>query len=196
MNVPVIAAGGIADGRQMAAALALGACGVQVGTCLLVSQECPIHENYKMALLKAKDSDTTVTGRSIGGPVRVLEEQNGPGVPGSGEPGATLEELERCTLGGLRRAVFDGDGVTGSGHDRPGGRYASRDPPPAGDFPGALHPGTGGAGCDPGCMGGAGMKLGFCTLARAASTREWVRICMKRILPSGRSWTGRRRTLI
>ena len=93
VNVPVIAAGGIADGRQMAAALALGACGVQVGTCLLVSQECPIHENYKMALLKAKDSDTTVTGRSIGGPVRVLE---------------------RCTLGGLRRAVFDGDVVTGS----------------------------------------------------------------------------------
>ena len=60
VNVPVIAAGGIADGRQMAAALALGACGVQVGTCLLVSQECPIHENYKMALLKAKDSDTVV----------------------------------------------------------------------------------------------------------------------------------------
>ena len=55
VNVPVIAAGGIADGRQLAAALALGACGVQVGTCLLVSEECPIHENYKAALLKAKD---------------------------------------------------------------------------------------------------------------------------------------------
>ena len=68
VDVPVIAAGGIADGRQFAAALALGACGVQVGTCLLASQECPIHENYKNAILKAKDSDTTVTGRSVGGP--------------------------------------------------------------------------------------------------------------------------------
>ena len=82
VEVPVIAAGGIADGRQMAAALALGACGVQVGTCLLVSRECPIHENYKQALLKAKDSDTTVTGRSIGGPVRVLKNK----MPGSTWP--------------------------------------------------------------------------------------------------------------
>ena len=73
VDVPVIAAGGIADGRQAAAAFALGACGIQVGTCLLTSLECPIHENYKLALLKAKDSDTTVTGRSIGGPVRVLK---------------------------------------------------------------------------------------------------------------------------
>ena len=66
VDVPVIAAGGIADGRQLAAAFALGACGVQVGTCLLVSEECPVHENYKAALLRAKDSDTIVTGR-IGG---------------------------------------------------------------------------------------------------------------------------------
>ena len=73
VSVPVIAAGGIADGRQLAAALALGACGVQVGTCLLASEECPIHENYKAALLKAKDSDTIVTGRSVGAPVRVLK---------------------------------------------------------------------------------------------------------------------------
>ena len=73
VNLPVIAAGGIADGRQMAAALALGACGVQVGTCLLVSEECPIHPNYKAALLKAKDSDTIVTGRIGGTPVRVLK---------------------------------------------------------------------------------------------------------------------------
>ena len=75
VNLPVIAAGGIADGRQLAAALALGACGVQVGTCLLVSEECPIHENYKQALLKAKDSDTIVTGRIGGTPVRVLKNQ-------------------------------------------------------------------------------------------------------------------------
>ena len=62
VKAPVIAAGGIADGRQMAAAFALGACGVQVGTCLLVSEECPIHENYKKALLKAGANDTVVTG--------------------------------------------------------------------------------------------------------------------------------------
>ena len=73
VHVPVIAAGGIADGRGLAAALALGACGVQVGTCLLASIECPIHENYKAALLKARDSDTIVTGRIGGTPVRVLK---------------------------------------------------------------------------------------------------------------------------
>lgn len=73
VHVPVIAAGGIADGRGLAAALALGACGVQVGTCLLASTECPIHENYKAALLKARDSDTIVTGRIGGTPVRVLK---------------------------------------------------------------------------------------------------------------------------
>ena len=72
VDVPVIAAGGIADGRQFAAAMALGACGIQVGTCLLASEECPIHPNYKAALLKARDSDTVVTGRSAGAPVRVL----------------------------------------------------------------------------------------------------------------------------
>ena len=114
VDLPVVAAGGIADGRQMAAALALGACGVQVGTCLLVSRECPIHENYKQALLKAKDSDTTVTGRSIGGPVRVLKNKMAREYLALERRGATLEELERCTLGGLRRAVFDGDVTTGS----------------------------------------------------------------------------------
>ncbi|MBQ8852182.1 MAG: nitronate monooxygenase, partial [Oscillibacter sp.] len=65
-DLPVIAAGGIASGKQLAAAFALGACGAQIGTCLLVSEECPVHENYKLALLKAKDSDTTVTGRTVG----------------------------------------------------------------------------------------------------------------------------------
>ena len=73
VDIPVIAAGGIGDGRQMAAAFALGACGVQVGTCLLVSEECPIHENYKQAIISAKDSSTTVTGRSAGAPVRVIK---------------------------------------------------------------------------------------------------------------------------
>ena len=114
VSVPVIAAGGIAGGRQMAAALALGACGVQVGTCLLVSEECPIHDNYKQALLKAKDSDTAVTGRSIGGPVRVLKNKMAREYLALEKRGATLEELEKVTLGGLRRAVLEGDVETGS----------------------------------------------------------------------------------
>ncbi len=114
VDVPVIAAGGIACGRQAAAAFALGACGIQVGTCLLASAECPIHERYKQALLKAKDSDTTVTGRSIGGPVRVLKNKMAREYLALEKRGATLEELERVTLGGLRRAVFDGDVEHGS----------------------------------------------------------------------------------
>ena len=114
VDVPVIAAGGIADGRQAAAAFALGACGIQVGTCLLTSLECPIHENYKQALLKAKDSDTTVTGRSIGGPVRVLKNKMAREYLALEKRGATLEELEHVTLGGLRRAVFEGDMERGS----------------------------------------------------------------------------------
>ena len=114
VDVPVIAAGGIADGRQVAAAFALGACGIQVGTCLLASEECPIHENYKQAILKAKDSDTTVTGRSIGGPVRVLKNKMAREYLALEKRGATLEELEKVTLGGLRRAVFEGDMEHGS----------------------------------------------------------------------------------
>ena len=114
VDVPVIAAGGIADGRQVAAAFALGACGIQVGTCLLASEECPIHYNYKQALLRAKDSDTTVTGRSIGGPVRVLKNRMAREYLALEKRGATLEELEKVTLGGLRRAVFDGDMDHGS----------------------------------------------------------------------------------
>ena len=114
VDVPVIAAGGIADGRQAAAAFALGACGIQVGTCLLASEECPIHDRYKQALLRAKDSDTTVTGRSIGGPVRVLKNKMAREYLALEKQGATLEELERVTLGGLRRAVFDGDMEHGS----------------------------------------------------------------------------------
>ena len=114
VDVPVIVAGGVADGRQMAAALALGASGVQVGTCLLASRECPIHEKYKQAVLKAKDSDTTVTGRSIGGPVRVLKNKMAREYLALEKRGATLEELETVTLGGLRRAVLEGDVDRGS----------------------------------------------------------------------------------
>ena len=114
VDVPVIAAGGIADGRQMAAARSLGACGVQVGTCLLTSEECPIHSNYKQALLDAKDSDTTVTGRSVGGPVRVLKNKMARQYLQMEKEGASLEELEKVTLGALRRAVFEGDIAMGS----------------------------------------------------------------------------------
>jgi enoyl-[acyl-carrier protein] reductase II len=114
VSVPVIAAGGIADGRQLAAAYALGAIGAQVGTCLLASAECPIHENYKRAILKAKDSDTVVTGRSIGGPVRVLKNKMSRTYLALEKRSATLEELESVTLGGLRRAVLEGDVENGS----------------------------------------------------------------------------------
>ena len=113
-NLPVIAAGGIASGRQLAAAFALGACGAQVGTCLLVSEECPIHENYKQALLKAKDSDTVVTGRTVGAPVRILKNQMSREYLAKEKAGADKMELEKYTLGSLRRAVFEGDTKTGS----------------------------------------------------------------------------------
>lgn len=114
VSIPVIAAGGIADGRGVAAALALGACGVQVGTCLLASEECPIHENYKAAILKAKDSDTIVTGRIAGTPVRVLKNQMSRDYVRQEKAGADKMELEQFTLGSLRRAVFEGDTKTGS----------------------------------------------------------------------------------
>ena len=113
-DLPVIAAGGIAGGRQLAAAFALGACGAQIGTCLLVSEECPIHENYKKAVLKAKDRDTVVTGRSVDAPVRILRNQMSREYLAREKAGADRMELEHYTLGSLRRAVFDGDTKTGS----------------------------------------------------------------------------------
>lgn len=114
VDIPVIAAGGIADSRQLAAALSLGSCGVQVGTVLLASKECPIHENYKMALTKAKDSDTTVTGRSVGGPVRVLKNKMARNYLILEKQGVSIEELEMLTLGSLKKAVIDGDVENGS----------------------------------------------------------------------------------
>lgn len=114
VDLPVIAAGGIADGRGLAAALALGACGVQIGTCLLTSTECPIHENYKDALLKARDSDTIVTGRLGGTPVRVLKNRMSREYVRQEKAGADKATLEQFTLGSLRKAVFDGDTVNGS----------------------------------------------------------------------------------
>lgn len=114
VDVPVIAAGGIADGRQLAAAFSLGACGVQLGTCLLASEECPIHENYKAAVLKAKDNDTIVTGRIAGTPVRILKNQMAREYVKREKAGADVMELEKYTLGSLRRAVVEGDVKTGS----------------------------------------------------------------------------------
>ncbi len=114
VSIPVIAAGGIADGRQLLAAFALGAVGVQVGTCLLASEECPIHENYKNAVLKAGDNDTIVTGRIAGVPVRILKNRMAREYVKQEKAGVDKMELEKYTLGSLRRAVFDGDTETGS----------------------------------------------------------------------------------
>ena len=114
VSIPVVAAGGIASGRQMLAASALGACGVQVGTCLLVSEECPVHQNYKQAVLDASDSDTIVTGRIGGTPVRVLKNRMAREYVRQERAGATKEELEVYTLGSLRKAVFDGNVKEGS----------------------------------------------------------------------------------
>ena len=114
VSVPVIAAGGIADGRQLCAAFALGACGAQVGTVLLASAECPIHENYKAAVIKAGANDTTVTGRSGGAPVRVLKNKMAREYLRLEKQDLPLAELEKLTLGSLRRAVFDGDLDNGS----------------------------------------------------------------------------------
>lgn len=114
VSVPVVAAGGIADGRQLTAAFALGASGVQLGTCLLVAEECPIHENYKNALLKAKDNGTIVTGRIAGTPVRILKNAMAREYVKQEKRGADKMELEKFTLGSLRRAVFDGDVKNGS----------------------------------------------------------------------------------
>lgn len=114
VSVPVIAAGGIAGGRQLLAAMALGASGVQIGTCLLVSEECPIHAAYKEAVLKAGDTDTIVTGRIAGVPVRILKNRMAREYVKQEKAGADRMELEKFTLGALRRAVFDGDVQNGS----------------------------------------------------------------------------------
>ena len=114
VSVPVIGAGGIASGRQMKAAEILGAVGVQIGTVLLGSEECPIHANYKNALIKAKDRATVVTGRSVGVPVRVLKNGMTLDYLELEQSGAEKMELEKFTLGALRRAVHEGDVDRGS----------------------------------------------------------------------------------
>ena len=114
VSVPVIGAGGIASGRQMKAAEILGAVGVQIGTVLLGSEECPIHANYKNALIKAKDRATVVTGRSVGVPVRVLKNGMTRDYLELEQSGAEKMELGKFTLGALRRAVHEGDVDRGS----------------------------------------------------------------------------------
>lgn len=114
VDIPVIAAGGIASGKQALAALALGADGFQVGTMLLVAKEAPIHENYKQAVLKAHDTSTIVTGRIHGTPVRILKNKMAKAYLEKEKAGASMMELEKFTLGGLRRAVVEGDTETGS----------------------------------------------------------------------------------
>lgn len=114
VSIPVIAAGGIADGRGMAAAFMLGAKGVQVGTAFAASKESTIHENYKNSILKAKDIDTRVTGRSTGHPIRVLRNDMTRKYLELEQAGAPFEELESLTLGSLRRAVQEGDVKGGS----------------------------------------------------------------------------------
>ncbi len=114
VSIPVIAAGGIADGRGMAAAFMLGAKGVQMGTRFVVTEEAQVHENYKEKIVKAKDIDSRVTGRSTGHPVRVLRNDMARKYLDMEQAGASFEELEELTLGGLRKAVVDGDVKNGS----------------------------------------------------------------------------------
>lgn len=114
VNIPVVAAGGIADGRGIAAVSMLGASGVQVGTRFLASEECNIHRNYKDMVIKCRDIDSCVTGRSGGHPVRCIENQLTREIEELEKKGATFEELEAVTIGSLRKAAIDGDLQGGS----------------------------------------------------------------------------------
>lgn len=114
VSIPVVAAGGIADGRGIAAAIMLGAKGVQIGTRFVVTKECQVHQNYKDRIVKARDIDTRVTGRSTGHPVRTLRNEMTKKYQELESEGASLEELEYLTLGALRKAVQEGDVKNGS----------------------------------------------------------------------------------
>lgn len=109
VSIPVIAAGGIADGRGIGAAFFLGASGIQVGTRFLASEECVIHENYKKAVIKAKDIDTVVTGRVTGHPVQVIKNKLAKEFLKYEGRKDAVEELEELGRGALRRAVVEGD---------------------------------------------------------------------------------------
>lgn len=114
VNIPVIAAGGIGDGRGVAASFMLGAQGVQVGTRFLVADECTIHENYKQKVLAAGDIDTVVTGRPTGHPVRILRNKLARQYQLLEKSGASIEELEKLGKGALPKATRDGDVDFGS----------------------------------------------------------------------------------
>ncbi|MGB4660196.1 MAG: nitronate monooxygenase, partial [Mobilitalea sp.] len=114
VHIPVIAAGGIADGRGFAAVMMLGAKGVQMGTRFLVAEECVIHENYKDRVISAKDIDSAVTGRSTGHPIRVIRNQMSRTYLELEKKGCSFEELEILSLGSLRKAVKEGDIINGS----------------------------------------------------------------------------------
>lgn len=114
VNIPVIAAGGIADHRGFAAAMMLGAEAVQIGTRFLVAKECRVHENYKQRVLKASDIDTVVTGRTTGHPVRALRNKLSRAFAKLEKEGASVDELEALGAGGLRLAVVEGDVVNGT----------------------------------------------------------------------------------
>ncbi len=114
VGIPVVAAGGIADGRGFAAAFMLGAEGVQIGTRFVVATESIVHENYKAMLIKAKDIDSTVTGMSHGHPIRSIRNKMTREYLRLEKEGTDFMELEKLTLGGLRKAVMEGDVVNGS----------------------------------------------------------------------------------
>ena len=114
VNIPVIAAGGIADGRGVAAAYCLGASGVQMGTVFLATKECPVSENYKNAILEAVDTSTTLTGTKFGAPVRGIKNELTKRYHELEEKSSTLMELEELTLGSLRKAAYEGDVENGS----------------------------------------------------------------------------------
>ena len=114
VDVPVIAAGGIADGRGIAAAYMLGASGVQIGTRFLVAKECNVHPNYKAKIIKAKDIDTTTTGNTTGHPVRVIKNKMARAYEALEKKNASAEELEELGRGALKKAVVDGDVDNGS----------------------------------------------------------------------------------
>ncbi|AGB41365.1 putative enoyl-(acyl-carrier-protein) reductase II [Halobacteroides halobius DSM 5150] len=114
VNIPVIAAGGVADGRGVASALALGAKGVQIGTRFVCASECIAHDNYKKAIVKAKDRDAIVTARSTGHPVRNLKNKLTRKIKKMEEEGAPKEEIEELGIGRLRQAVIDGDTKEGT----------------------------------------------------------------------------------
>ena len=114
VNIPVIAAGGIGDGRGIAASFMLGAVGVQMGTRFLVSNECTVHKNYKEKVLKAKDIETEVTGTSTSHPVRVLRNKLTREYIKIEKSNSNSEKLESLTRGALRKAVIEGDTENGS----------------------------------------------------------------------------------